>query len=405
METIVFLETQKSGSSREAIRAAERLGYFTVVFTARPSFVKGRTQFPDVHLMRLTNLEDIDSLRQDIRRLQRNGLQVRAIVSFVDPHCPTAAMLSEEWGLYSFTREAMNVMSDKIRSRQALENTPYTPYYMVYANQPVTSFLSDLKANLPLMVKSPQSTGSKDVLKAETQDQLIRSIGTLKRKYPDTKILIEEFLDGPQYLVETLVFDGEVHIVAIFKQDIVKKKRFIVMGYNLLLDLPDSIHQSIREATETIIRLHGLVRGPCHLELRWVRDQWKLIEMNPRISGGAMNQIIEQGFGINLVEQTLRLALGQKPDLTRKFERPVFTRYVTVAKEGTLQRVTGKKKAQKSHGVLDVYIKPKKGTLLTPPLSMGHRYGYVMATGSTSAEAENNANAAAKLIRFVLDSK
>lgn len=51
---------------------------------------------------------------------------------------------------------------------------------------------------------------------------------------------------------------------------------------------------------------------------------------------------------------------------------------------------------------MEVYVKPRKGTILTPPLSMGHRYAYVIAEGATLAEAQNNATTAAKEIKFLL---
>ncbi|UZM97127.1 hypothetical protein OL548_17875 [Lysinibacillus sp. MHQ-1] len=52
--------------------------------------------------------------------------------------------------------------------------------------------------------------------------------------------------------------------------------------------------------------------------------------------------------------------------------------------------------------MVEVYVKPRKGTFLTPPLSMGHRYAYVIAQGSTLSEARNHATNAAKEIKFIL---
>lgn len=51
MKTIIFIGTQKSGSSREAISTAEQLGYYTVLLTDRQSYMEQRTEFPDVHHM------------------------------------------------------------------------------------------------------------------------------------------------------------------------------------------------------------------------------------------------------------------------------------------------------------------------------------------------------------------
>lgn len=39
MDTIVFIETNKSGSSREAIKAAEKLNFFTVLLTKKQNLL------------------------------------------------------------------------------------------------------------------------------------------------------------------------------------------------------------------------------------------------------------------------------------------------------------------------------------------------------------------------------
>ena len=95
--------------------------------------------------------------------------------------------------------------------------------------------------------------------------------------------------------------------------------------------------------------------------------------------------------------------LGESPAILPKHKQYVFTKYVIVAKKGVLEKVTGKARAKKSPGVVEVYVKPKKGTLLMPPLSMGHRYAYVIAVGSNLEEAKKLATTAAKEITFHLE--
>lgn len=45
MNTIIFIETNKSGSSREAIKAAEELNFFTVLLTEKKDFLKSVVHF------------------------------------------------------------------------------------------------------------------------------------------------------------------------------------------------------------------------------------------------------------------------------------------------------------------------------------------------------------------------
>jgi len=401
MKTIVFIGTQKSGSSREAVRAAEELGYYTVLLTDKQSYLEKRTEFPDVHLMQLCDLNNIEEIKKAIRQLSIKALDVAAIVSFVDPHCKTAAIVSEEFGLNHFTIEGISKMLNKIDSRQVLADTSYVPRFATLFDKSTLSE-SEVSEYLPLVMKSPNSTGSKDVFKINSLEEYNRFLDKLLNKYPGESILVEEFLDGPQYLVETIINKGELKIVAVLKQEITFNKRFIITGYDLLLDLDDSFYNKLKKAVEDIISRHGLVYGACHLELRLVKDQWKLIEVNPRISGGGMNNILRAGLGINLVKETIKILVGKEPNLAPKYKKHVFAQYVIVSEAGALDKVIGRNKALKSKGVKEVFIKPKKGALLVPPLSMGNRYAYVIATGKTEEKARSNAKLAASQIKFQL---
>lgn len=401
MKTIIFIGTQKSGSSREAIKAAEGLGYFTVLLTSSTAFINNREEFPDVHLMKLCNLSNIDEIRKTINDIQLKSLSVAAIVSFVDPYCETACLLADELGINYFSTEAISNMLNKIRSREILSNTCYVPYYTTLGESSSID-RHTIENHLPIIIKAPNSTGSKDVFKVNSYKEFKNYKNKLFRKYPDDPILIEEFLDGPQYLVETVVYHGKLHIIAIFQQEITFTGRFIVTGYNLVLDPIEEFLTKLTTAVQDIVKAHGLTHGSCHLELRYIRDNWKLIEINPRISGGAMNKLIETGLGINLVEQILKMALDCKPNLEPKFKKHAFCQHIIVSDTGILEKVTGRNKALKSKGVQCVYIKPKRGAYLTPPQSMGNRYAYVIATGDTEEEARDNAKQAAALIKFSL---
>lgn len=404
MNTIVFIGTQKSGSSREAIKAAEKLGYYTVLLTNRTNFLEKHTEFPDVHYMILCDINNMEAVESKIKELVVKALDVHAVVSFVDPYCYTACIISEKLGLNHFTTNGIYNMIDKINSRKILSGTPYAPYFTTINESSLPEKLP-LKTLLPFMIKSPNSNGSKDVIKINSFEEFIDKTNMLFNKYPNTPILIEEFLDGEQYLIETITFNNEIHIIAVIHQEISFNKRFIITGYSLMLNLPEEFYTKLKEAVEYIVRAHGMEYGPCHLEMRYVNENWKLVEVNPRISGAGMNKLIEIATGINLVKETLKMLLNKEANLKPKFRRNTFAQYITVSKKGVLHKVTGKHKAYKCAGVKHVYVKPRKGTLLTPPLSMGNRYAYVIATGENEEVARENAKYAASLINFSLIEK
>ncbi|MFA1736369.1 ATP-grasp domain-containing protein [Lysinibacillus fusiformis] len=398
LKAIVFIGTNKSGSSREATRAAERLGYFTILFTNNEKQLQQRRSYPDIHRMILIDTLNIERMKEEIDKLGKTGLQIKSIVSFVDPFVHVASMLCDEFCHNYTSSSAIGIMEDKEKTRNYLKDQPYSPKFsLMRPNEPIAKNLT-----FPLIVKSPKSTGSKDVLLATDADQLNNHLKALRSKNPYETIMIEEYLEGPQYLVEAVVYQRQSHVIGIIEQEITQGKRFIITGYGVLVKAPVDIQAGIEEVLQSIVKAFDIENGALHLELRLTKNGWKLIEINPRISGGAMNNMLHAALGFSLVEETLKLLLGEEPNLKPRHKKFVYTKYVIVESKGILEKVIGKTRATNSTGVVEVYVKPRKGTLLTPPLSMGHRYAYVIAQGSTLSEARNHATNAAKEIKFIL---
>jgi len=399
MKTIVFIGTNKSGSSYEAIKASEQLNYYTILLTDRKSFFDKRLNFPHVHSMRMCDLKDINSIRSVINRIAQSRLIICAIVSFIDPYCHTAAILSHELGLKSFSENAIRVMLDKTESRESIKKTPYSPpYHIIDETMPMIS----PNFNMPVVLKSPMSSASRDVHVASNKKQYQTAFAELRKRHPNRPILVEQYIPGPQFLVETITINSNVHILALVEQEIVFLDRFIVTGYQIITDENSAFFRHLKKAIQDIVLIHGMQNGPCHLELRQIKNEWKLIEVNPRISGGAMNLLIETAYGINVAKETLKAALGIEPNLKRKYKRDSFLQYIAVPIKGELIKITGQNRARNNPGIVHVHAKPKKGSILIPPVSMGHRYAYVIGTGRSAYDAKKNAKAGASEIKFHL---
>lgn len=408
METIVFIGCNKSGTSREAIKVAAEMGYFTVLFTDRKKFLEQREEFNDVDQLiykkNLGNKAFKELLVQDIKRLIEEGKIVRACLSLVDPFVSMAAWISKELDLARVSIEALYTMENKTRFRDKLKHLPYNPFYIIYHdNHAVEQFSALMKDHFPVVLKSAESNGSKDVLLATNLIELKNGLIYLKNVTGKAPLLVEEYIHGPQFLVEVIVYKGRITIVGLLEQEVTEKKRFIVTGYHFPAQLSESQFSNLECAVNTIIDEIGLVNGTCHLEFRYSKGDWKLIEINPRISGGAMNRIIYHGTGVNLVKETLKLYLGEEPIIENNKNECVYTRYLTVDSKGILMKVTGKNRAKNQDGVKEVYIKPRKGSILTPPLSMGDRYAYVLTTASCHEEAKQLAIKALREIKFILE--
>jgi biotin carboxylase len=401
MKTIIFIGLNKSGSSRDAVKAAVQLGLLTVVFTNSAKQIEQREEYPDIHQLFLLDITNLEQLKEHIRLLQRKGNEIVAITSFVDQHVYTASVLADAFCHNYLSTDAIFIMEDKEATRKFFADQSFTPNFVVIKEgtiYPYNSLPDNLK--YPVMVKCSKSTGSKDVLFASNEEEFKKNLLKIRTKYHDPTIIIEEYVEGEQYLVEVIVFNEKIFKVAIIEQEITRGKRFIITGYGVLAEVPGDIEENLEPIIQSITSALKIKNGSFHLEIRLSADGWKLIEINPRISGGAMNKMVQTAFGYSIVEETLKILIGDTPSFEKKTNNYVFTQFVIVSRKGLLEKVTGKRRAIESPGVVEVYVKPRRGTVVNPPLSMGHRYAYVIARADSMEEAKRLAKEAAKEIQF-----
>lgn len=406
LKTIIFIGTNKSGSSRDAIKAAVRLGYFTVLFTNKEKQIAQRKEYTDVHEMIFIDTSDMAAMADAIRSMQSKGNEIMTIISFIDPNVSKALALCDMFCPNGVSSKAAALMENKAGTRALLEKHSSSPAFFIINPEDEWDF-DDFELSLgynfpdfPVIVKSSSSTGSKDVIRVTDHVQLQKQVRKLREKAPEESVIIEEFIEGQQYLVEALVYERQIMIAGIIQQEITFGKRFIITGYGVMSKVPKELENSIRSVLTSIMQHFAIENGAFHIEMRLTKKGWRLIEINPRISGGAMNQMLKAAFGFDLAEETVKLYLGEQPSIVPAHRTFIFTQYVIVNERGILEKVTGKGRAKKTPGVVEVYVKPKKGTLLMPPLSMGHRYAYVIATGETLSAAKKTAKQAAKEIHF-----
>lgn len=380
----------------DALAAADRLGYAAILMTNRKSFL--RKQLADVQLIYMESLEE-GMVRERIVQIIQSGHDIKAIISFVDPYVSMAAKLSNEFCGSDISYDALKLMEDKMTTRLALQNNRASCQFEIFTTETATRCIM----KYPFIMKNPFSNGSKDVYFIENEKSYELAVKRLTNRLPGKQLLVEEFIEGPQYNIEVVVVEATPIIVAIIQQEISQDYTFIVTAYDIVTTMDEADYSSLWKTVNGIVREIGLHHGACHFEMRLSQDGWKLIELNPRISGGAMNRMIEEAFRINLVQETIQLYVGEEPNVLRKKQMSVHTTYITVNNTGYLLGIDGVEHAALCPGVVDVQVKPSIGSIMMPPLSMGNRYGYVMAVGESPEAAKERAEHAVKLIKFYVE--
>jgi biotin carboxylase len=206
--------------------------------------------------------------------------------------------------------------------------------------------------------------------------------------------LVEEYLDGPGFSVESLTLNGETTHVAVCRKGEMSQPFFVETGHTCPAPIDAELRREMEDVAGRAIRALGITDGITHSEMKLTSNGIRMLEVGARMGGGSIRQVVQLATGIDLLELTLALARGQKPDIdpardraaaSRSFfpERPCLVRDVSRTDE--LRDMPGIVAVNRWMGAGEVYRLPPDGYREV----LG-----VVAVGDTPEEASANAEGA-----------
>ncbi|TIY06636.1 MAG: ATP-grasp domain-containing protein [Mesorhizobium sp.] len=275
---------------------------------------------------------------------------------------------------------------DKFTQRQLLAEAgvPIPAYRVAVNATEVESFAAEI--GLPVVVKPAVGVGSSGVRLCRNVDELAEHTTYLLdgrhiwRSSP--RMLVEEFAQGPQY--SAAIMGNEV--ICISTCEFAPPPHFVYLGGTDPAPLTDDEHGRIADVSLSCLRALGLGWGPTNVELRWTKRGPVVIEVNPRLGGGA--QTIEAAHGIDLVTEHIKLVIGEQWNLHQRHSHVATERLLIPDRDGILDWIDGDNRAAAIPGVAEVklYVKPK-----TPIVRKGDYrdcIGYVLAASPSRAQTE-----------------
>jgi len=131
----------------------------------------------------------------------------------------------------------------------------------------------------------------------------------------NTDALIQEFLVGPEFVVDTVSCDGQHKVVALWKYDKVDVNGSPFVYHNMHLYQTADGHQerSLSEYVFGCLDALGVKWGPCHAEVIWLEDEGVpcLVEVGtrPHGAGGNFPELCDPVIGYNQLDVTLDVLL------------------------------------------------------------------------------------------------
>jgi biotin carboxylase len=247
------------------------------------------------------------------------------------------------------------------------------------------------RIGLPVVVKPVQGSGSSGVKLCQTAEEVAQQAQELLQQRHNERgvpipqqILVEELVEGVEYSVETF----NTTIIGITKKHLGTLPYFVEIGHDFPALLSGVEQVAIARTAQQALEALGLGWGPAHLELRLTAEVPKIIEVNPRLAGGYIPELVRLAWGIDLIAETIRQVVGNEPQLNKIVERYACLRFILPPVDGTLVGVDGLDSAQQVPGVAEIQLYLQSGDTVKCRGDFRDRIGHVIAVGDTSTNAK-----------------
>ena len=184
--------------------------------------------------------------------------------------------------------------------------------------------------SFPLIVKPVDRSGSRGITKVLHESELSAAIERAKAIGFLKEAIVEEFVEGHEYSVECISWEGKHELLAITQKYTTGSPGFVETAHlepaMITTDLSDRIAEVVFHALNSL----GIRYGASHSELKVTPSgEIVLIEIGARMGGDVIgSDLVRLSTGVDFVKAVIQVAVGQKPEIERTESRAAAVRFI-----------------------------------------------------------------------------
>jgi biotin carboxylase len=251
----------------------------------------------------------------------------------------------------------------------------------------------------PVIVKPVDGNASKGVRRVDAREDLPAAFADAITKTPRNMVLIEAFMDGDEYNVDGIVFEGRYVLGGITAKERSAPPYRFDKGIYMPPVISDATCKAVSDTVAQCLRAIGYETGTTHAEVIMTSEGPRIVEIAGRPGGGRIpTALIPLTYGVDYMADSIGAALGGAPHQTRRYQRGAALFWLS-AQPGKVTAINGLDAARTVPGVEELVLVAQLADILEPVVDCVTRdkVGYVL----TSAGDVQSAIAAAKHAREV----
>lgn len=228
--------------------------------------------------------------------------------------------INDELGLSGISREAAIRATNKHLMREAFEagNAPSPKSILTQSAEDAWVHLqNDLETDG--ILKPSRNSGSRGIAKV-TRDMpkgdFVNAYNIALQESRDKSVLIEQFIEGPEFSIEIIVWNGKVNVLTVTDKKTTEAPHFVELGHSQPSCFSAEDVEKLKAAAVAGVKALGVNNCACHAEAKLMDGKAYLMEIGARLGGDFIStELTHLSTGIDMVAAAINCALGIEPCL------------------------------------------------------------------------------------------
>jgi biotin carboxylase len=296
---------------------------------------------------------------------------------------------------------AIRFLTDKHAMRRLLAERGLSPVSFEAAETRAEVPAAVQRIGYPAVVKPSALAGSRGVFLWQGPEDQVTWTALVGQYGYDGPFLVEEYLVGPEYSVETLSEDGRHQVVGITEKLLGPPPLFVEVGHVHPAPLPRDRAQAVEDLTTDLLTACGYRFGPAHTEVIWTQRGPRIVESQARLGGDRIPRLVRLATGLD-IEQAIFASLAGTPTSLSAPTASAMVRFFTFP-PGRVDEIRGLEAVGRLGYVDELKVRLRPGDTASEVRDSSSRHGHVIVSGASPEESLARYEEVLATIEIVID--
>lgn len=287
------------------------------------------------------------------------------------------ARIAEKYGFPFYSVETAQWSTDKFQMKERFElgGVPHAKGRLISKADEAEGLV------FPVIVKPRDNSGSRGVKLCRSKEELEASMNEALEVSKLDTVLVEEFIEGPEYSIEGLHHDGKSEVIQFTEKKTTEFPYNVELGHIQPANISKENQQKIREIVSKIGKALNFVNCPSHTELKINERGIFVIETSPRLGGDHITSTLTPlSTGVNLEDELLKISLGEAINPAPNAVQYSGVRFFSFEEGNVIKHVPNSEFVKSWPHVVDFSFSLKEGEKVNRITSSLNRYGHLTLT-------------------------